>query len=170
MTEVQKQEVEAMRTLELKLFIIEFNKASQLDRSFGKSLTRSEKRTLRNVLIETCLDLMSMVDTDTFTKSALRNRIGMLMTINENISYGQAQKVVNVVLKQYCFILGKVNLYKELDCPLDSTTMRGRHSMKDLTKEQYEAYQSEFEGRHDGLRILEDMAYDTQRIQTFEQG
>ncbi len=170
MTEVQKQEVEAMRTLELKLFIIEFNKASQLDRSFGQSLAPGEKRTFRKALIDTCFDLMDLVDDDGFTNAILRNRIEDLTKISKSISFGQAQKVVNVVLKQYCFILGKANLYKELDCPLDSTTMQGRHSMKDLTKEQYETYQSEFEGRHDGLRILEDMAYDTQRIQTFEQG
>ncbi len=170
MTEVQKRDVETMRVHELKLFIIEFNKAAQLDRSFGQSLTHDEKITFRNALIDTCFDLMDLVDNDTFTNTILRNSIEELTTISENISHGQAQKVVNVVLKQYCFILDKANLYKELDCPLDSTTMRGRHSMKNLTREQYEAYQSEFEISHGGLRILEDMEYDTQRIQRFEQG
>ena len=52
-----------MREKELKLFIIEYNKASQLDRSFSKSnLSKNKKKEFRKQLISSCIMLMEMID------------------------------------------------------------------------------------------------------------
>lgn len=163
----EQQNLEEMRLLELKLFIIEFNKASQLDRSFGKSISKEIKQLFRNKLIETCLELMSLVDNGRFNNLVLREHISELKNLHLDISYGQAQKVVNVVMKQYCFILNKKELYKELDCPLDSTTMKKKHTMKRLTEGQYLEHQNNFKVKNNGIPILEDQVYDSQRIEKF---
>ena len=162
----QSSEIMEMRLMELKLFIIEFNKASQLDRSFMRSLLPETKVQFRTKLIDTCIELMGMIDKNTFTNEILRKKIDEIMKVDENISIGQAQKVVNVVMKQYCFILNKENLYKELDCPLDRTTMRHKNTMKTLSKNEYLKYQADFKDRH-GLRILADYVYDIQRLNNF---
>lgn len=163
----KQQKLEKMRLFELKLFIIEFNKASQLDRSFGNSISKEIKQLFRNKLIETCLELMSLVDNGSFNNLILREHIRELKNLHLDISYGQAQKVINVVMKQYCFILNKKELYKELDCPLDSTTMNKKNTMKKLTEEQYLDYQDNFKEKNNGIQILADQVYDSQRIKKF---
>jgi len=55
---MEKQLLE-MRNMEIKLLIIEYNKASQLDRSFGKTnLTEQKKKIFREKLLENCISLM----------------------------------------------------------------------------------------------------------------
>ena len=109
-----------MRKMELKLLIIEYNKASQLDRSFSKTkLSHKGKIEFRERLLEYCTYLMEKIDNETLKNSDIREKIRELTKIDvNNISFGQAQKVVNVTLKQYCFIMNKEKLLKELDCPL----------------------------------------------------
>ena len=167
MNDIQKTEITEMRLLECKLLIIEFNKASQLDRSFGPLIPENVIRTFRANLIEVCLKLMNLIDVGGLTNTDIRNEIRGLIDEENYISFGQAQKVINVVLKQYCFLLNKKGLYKELDCPLDSTTMRGRHTMRGLIEEQYIEYQNRFERENGGIRILADQVYDFQRIEQF---
>jgi len=57
-------------------------------------------------------------------------------------------------MKQYCFVLNKKELCKELDCPLDSTTMHKKHTMKRFTVEQYLDYQNNFKLKNIGIQIL----------------
>lgn len=167
----QKNEFEEMELLEKKIFIIEYNKASQLDRSFAKSesVTPDIIRAFRENLLNACLRLMRLVERDELTNQMIRDEIRNLIDEGRNISFGQAQKVVNVVLKQYCFLLKKRNLYQELDCPLDSTTMGSRHTLKELTEEQYLEYQERFERENNGIRILADRVYDERREARFLQ-
>jgi hypothetical protein len=114
---------------------------------------------------------MRQVDNGTLKNSDIRENIGGLFEIDEKISFGQAQKVINVSLKQYCFIANKVNLYKELDCPLDSKTMMdyniNHKRMIDVTKIDYEEYQDQFNKEFDGIKVLRDMKYDEDRINNF---
>jgi hypothetical protein len=174
-----KCEIEKMREMELKLLIIEFNKASQLDRSFSKTqLSTKNKKKFRDELLEHCMCLMKNIDDGTLGNQVIRGTIEKLTKIDpKNISFGQAQKVINVVLKQYCFIMKKNNLLKELDCPLDSTTMNvgsaakreygiEHESLKRVNIKDYEGYQDIFEKEH-GMRILRDREYDKERIQNF---
>lgn len=163
-------EFNEMREKELKLFIIEFNRASQLDRSFAKTkLTIKGKRRFRKQLLQSCLHLMPKIDDGSITNTKIRNEIKRLKGVAKNISFGQAQKVINVCLKQYCFILNKNKLFKELDCPLDSTTMNGckikNNKMNNVTEKDYLQYQKAFEEK--SCRILIDSEYDDKRITQF---
>jgi len=88
--------------MEYKIFIIEYNKASQLDRSFSKSgINKSDILKFRKYLIKYCIELMDRIDDCTITTKMIRDKIRKLKEININISFGQAQKVINVCLKQY---------------------------------------------------------------------
>ena len=161
-----------MRRKELKLFIIEFNKASQLDRSFSKTnLSIESKRLFRKKLLETCIKLMEMVDDSTITNRIIRKSIKDLKNVDGNISFGQAQQVINVCLKQYCFITGCLDAVKELDFPLDSTTMKGykirNKRLIDVAEEDYVKYQREFEKEFNGIRIFKDLNYTENRIHEF---
>jgi hypothetical protein len=161
-----------MREKELKLFIIEFNKASQLDRSFSKSnLSEIKKNEFRKQLISSCIYLMEKIDNKTLKNNDIRKEIDKLNGIDKkNISYGQAQKVVNVSLKNYCFLTKQFDLIKELDCPLDSTTMKNskiiHKTMLSVTKNDYENYQNEFENNFE-YRVFKDIEYDENRIENF---
>jgi hypothetical protein len=134
-----------MRNMEIKLLIIEYNKASQLDRSFSKTkLTEQNKKIFRKKLLENCIFLMKKIDDGTLTNDLIRAKIKELKNIDVNISFGQAQKVINVCLKQYCFITMKEKILRELDCPLDSTTMRSYNitnkNMINVTEKDYIKY------------------------------
>jgi len=167
-----KKELLEMREMELKLLIIEYNKASQLDRSFSKTnLTNEKKKLFRKRLLEICIFLMNKVDDETLTNVLIREKIKDLKNIDNNISFGQAQKVINVCLKQYCFITKKENILYELDCPLDSTTMKPYNIYNDnmisVNEKDYLEYQKIFEKENNGIRILKDKEYDKMRINNF---
>jgi len=161
-----------MREMELKLLIIEYNKASQLDRSFSKTkLAQKSRIEFRKRLLEYCIFLMGKIDNETLRNSDIRKKIKELTKIDDNISFGQAQKVINVTLKQYCFLLNKKSLFKELDCPLDTTTMRDykiKHKkMIDVNEKDYLEYQDIYYKEFEGMRILKDWCYDENRINKF---
>lgn len=159
-----------MRLLELQLFIIEFNRASQLDRSFSNS--HKPKSGFRMGLVKTCLDLISLVDAGTISNMEIRKKIRSLSQ-KYSVSYGQAQKVINVCLKQYVFLTQKFDCVKELDCPLDSTTMKGCHishnKMCSVKEDDYKNYQNLFDKQF-ALKVLKDEKYDKQRINNYVGG
>ena len=168
--------IKEMREEELKLFIIFNYKTSLLDRSFSKTnLFAVKKKEFRKKILETIKELIKKVDANKLKNSDVREKIKELTNIDKkNISFGQAQKVVNLCLKQYCFLLNKKELYKELDCPLDSTTMKGykekgigHNRMIDVTEDDYKKYQNFFKGENKGLGILEDCKYYNIRINKF---
>lgn len=165
LTNKLKTELEELRLLELQLFIIEFNRASQLDRSISKN-SNEPKSGFRKGLVKTCLDLISLVDAGTISNMEIRKKIRSLSQ-KYSVSYGQAQKVINVCLKQYVFLTQKFDCVKELDCPLDSTTMKGCHishnKMCSVDESDYIQYQDLFDQRYNP-RILKDEIYDKQRI------
>jgi len=165
--------INKMRKMELKLLIIGYNKASQLDRSFSKTkMSDTNKIKFREKLLEYCSLLMEKVDNETLTNKDIRDKIKELTEIDSNISFGQAQKVINVTLKQYCFIMNKKNLLKELDCPLDVTTMKGyginHKKMIDVNEDDYLKYQDIYNKEFNGMRILKDCSYDEMRIRNFK--
>jgi hypothetical protein len=167
--------IEKMREMEIKLLIIEYNKASQLDRSLSKTkLSHKKKIEFRIRLLNISIKLMNMIDNGTLTNKIIRNKIRELKSIDKNISFGQAQKVLNVCLKQYCFIVNKLELIKELDCPLDTITMKGygikNNKMKNVNEDDYIKYQNNYFVQNNGIRILKDCTYDENRIKQFLSG
>lgn len=161
-------QLEKMRLLELKLFVIEFNRASQLDRSISKN-PRKPSPGFRKALVDTCLSLIQEMDDNVLTSENIRAGIKKLST-KYNVSYGQAQKVVNVCLKQYMFLTKKYEFASVLDCPLDSTTMKGckisHNKMNSVNANDYEKYQNLFNDEFE-LKILKDVKYDEQRIKNY---
>jgi hypothetical protein len=170
MTDLVARKLEKMRHLELQLFVIEFSRASQLDRSFSNS--HKPKSGFRKGLVKTCLDLISLVDVGTISNMEIRKKIKSLSQ-KYGVSYGQAQKVVNVCLKQYVFLTQKFDCVNELDCPLDSTTMNGCHishnKMYSVKEEDYKNYQNLFDKKF-ALKVLKDEEYDKQRINNYVGG
>lgn len=160
--------LEKMRLLELKLFIIEFIRASQLDRSISKNVSKP-KAGFREGLVNTCLMLIQMMDDRTLLNKVIRGKI-KLLSQKYSVSYGQAQKVVNVCLKQYMFLTRKYDFAEELDCPLDSTTMKGyeisNNRMNSVNENDYKQYQTLYNQNYE-LRILKDEDYDKQRINNY---
>lgn len=160
--------LEKMRLLELKLFVIEFSRASQLDRSISKNSSKA-KAGFREGLVNTCLTLIEKMDDGTLSNRIIREKI-KLLSQKYNVSYGQSQKVVNVCLKQYMFLTQRYEFAKELDCPLDSTTMSGskisHNRMKSVNEKDYKQYQRLFEQSYNP-RILKDEIYDNQRINNY---
>jgi len=59
----------------------------------------------------------------------------------------------------------------ELDCPLDSTTMKPYNiyndNMLNVNEKDYLEYQRIFEKENNGIRILKDKEYDKMRINNF---
>lgn len=167
----EDKKVISMLDMEYKLFIIEFNKASQLDRSFSKSgINKSEILKFRKYLVKYCIELMDRIDDCTITTKMIRDKIRKLKELNSNISYGQAQKVINVCLKQYLFLTKNIECINQLDCPLDTITMKGygikNNRMINVTEEDYIKYQNIFEEKYI-YRILKDLKYDKERINNF---
>ena len=151
--------------------IIEFNKGSQLDRSFKRSnLCKEQKIEFRKELVKSCKRLLEKVDNNTLKNVHIRKEISNLEKIDKKISFGQAQKVINVCLKQYCFLMNKSKLIKELDCPLDSTTMQdcgvNNKSMYNVEREDYIKYQKIFK-KKSKVKIFRDIDYDVIRIENF---
>ena len=74
-----------MRKMELKLLIIEYNKASLLDRSFAKTeLSSTKKIEFRKKLLEYCIFLMEKIDNETLENSDIREKIRELTRIDVN--------------------------------------------------------------------------------------
>lgn len=164
-------DISRMRLFEIKLLVIEYNKASQLDRSFSKiPLEKSKILQFRKQLIDSCLELLDCMDNKKLKNKQIRNHIKILKEIDNRISYGQAQKVINVCLKQYMFITNQFDSIAELDCPLDTITMKGygitNNRMINVMEKDYLEYQKKYEEEYE-YRILKDMKYDNNRIEGF---
>jgi hypothetical protein len=166
-----EREIREMQDKELKLFVIEFNKGAQIDRSFRKDITKEKKKAFREALLRETISLFSKIDDGSLKNEDIFNSIKKVKDIDKNISFGQAQKVINVAVKQYCFITKqKENILQELDCPLDSITMKGcgikNKTMCNVSEEDYVNYQKHFKEER-GLKVLKDGKYDDNRINNF---
>jgi Ni2+-binding GTPase involved in maturation of urease and hydrogenase len=155
--------VRAMREKELKLMIIVNNKACRLDQAFAKTQVPPEKkRQFREKLLDYSIALMAKIDDNTITTADIRQKIRDLTAIDGRISYGQAQKVLNISLKQYCFITNKIDLIQELDCPYDLYS----EEMDHVNEAAYVHYQTQLE-QEKGIKILKDLEHDDNRISNF---
>jgi hypothetical protein len=155
--------IQDMREKELKLLVIILNKSSRLDRSFAKANLSAEKRKqFREKLLDYSLVLIKKIDDATITNADIRQKIRALTAIDPRITYGQAQKVVNLFLKQYCFIANKMEALAELDCPYDIY----KNNYLKIDEKEYVAYQNYLEAEND-IKILKDSEYDEFRINSF---
>jgi|GEM_PF-5138165 len=96
-----------------------FYKESQI----GRSVRNSENVLLfKRKLFESIQRLAEKADASTLVNRDIRQEVAFLA--KDGITVGQAQKVINVYMKYYSILREKLNLIKELDCPVDSGMIR----------------------------------------------
>jgi hypothetical protein len=159
--------IEKMRENFKDIIVASFYKETQVNRSIYSSKRDGNdidvdkyKRLLRDSIRR----LRKLVDNSKIKNSEIRNQIKKLSE-ETGVSLGQSQKVINVYLKFYCLLKDcPIKIIKELDCPLDSTTMEKKQKMKNvLDMGDYLYWQNKFE-KEFGIRLLRDNKYDLNRI------
>ena len=155
------KDIEEMEQDSKDILVATIYKETQVGRSISKNKKVPEH--FKENLLVSIRKLRELVDTNKIKNADIRSEIKRVNRIT-GASIGQSQKVINVYLKFYCLILHKpLKVIKELDCPLDSTTMNKKQTMKKLEKfEEYEDWQNEFL-KDCGIRILRDKEYDANR-------
>ena len=159
--------IEKMRENFKDIIVASFYKETQVNRSI-----HSSKRDGKNIdvdkykrlLLDSIRRLRKLVDNSKIKNSDIRDEIKKLSE-ETGVSLGQSQKVINVYLKFYCLLKDcPIEIIKELDCPLDSTTMEKKQKMKNvLDMEDYINWQNKFE-KEFGIRLLRDNEYDLNRM------
>ena len=159
-------EIKRMINVEKDVLIPELAKASQVGRSLCFDLENKKK--FNKILMESIQRLRKLVDRKKITNNKIRREI-LNISGKTGASIGQAQKTVNVYLKVYCMIREESDdIMRELDCPLDSTIMKGKPTMRGLKNvEEYIEWQKKFEGGGKA-RILGDLKYDFKRLKEFK--
>jgi hypothetical protein len=162
-----EKEIKRMRENAMDILVASFYKETQVGRSIGSSNKDGKNidiKKFKKELLNSIRKLRLMVDNDTIKNKNIRNEIKNLSK-KTGVSIGQSQKIINVYLKFYCLLLNKsLEIIKELDCPLDSTTMERKQKMKNIEKiEEYEMWQKKFEEKF-SIRLLRDIEYDTNRM------
>ena len=141
-----------------------------ISRSVGKNIKANKSiKDFKVKVFEKIEILTNKMDTGTLTGENIIDSINNLS--NEfGISFGQAQKPINVILK-YHFYLTKNNnehIRKALHCPIDSVILKKLDksgiSLTRITKQNYLEIQNEIENRCH-TRIVFDTQWDEQHLQ-----
>ncbi len=161
------EKIEKMRENFKDIIVASFYKETQVNRSIHSSKRDGiviDVDKYKRLLLYSIRRLRKLVDNFTIKNSDIRDEIKKLSE-ETGVSIGQSQKVINVYLKFYCLLKDcKVEIIKELDCPLDSTTMEKKQKMKNvLNMNDYINWQNKFE-KEFGIRLLRDNEYDLNRI------
>jgi hypothetical protein len=149
------------------IIVASFYKETQVNRSIHSSKRDGKEIDVdkyKRLLLNSIRKLRKKVDDSIIKNSDIRNEIRKLSK-KTGVSIGQSQKVINVYLKFYCLLKDcPLEIIKELDCPLDSTTMEKKQKMKNvLDMKDYIAWQNKFE-KEFGIRLLRDNEYDLNRM------
>ncbi len=162
-----KEKIDDMKEDAKDILVASFYKETQVGRSIGSSNKQNKKinpKEFKRILLNSIKKLRKLVDNRTIKNLDIRKEIKDLSE-KTGASVGQSQKVINVYLKFYCFFLDKpLEIIKELDCPLDSTTMEKKQKMKNVVSmDEYIEWQNKFEKKF-GIRLLRDWEYDSNRM------
>ncbi|MGA1978788.1 MAG: hypothetical protein ABSG89_13190 [Bacteroidales bacterium] len=162
-----EEKIEQMRVISKNILVATFYKETQVGRSISSSKKDGQKiisMDFKKELLKSVKKLRNSVDQGIIKNIEIRNEIESLSE-KTGVSIGQSQKVINVYLKFYCLILNTPSdIIKELDCPLDSTTMEMKQKMKNVkSMKEYIEWQMDFE-RKFGIRLLRDYEYDLKRM------
>jgi len=161
------KEIEKMRENFKDIIVASFYKETQVNRSIHSSKRDGKEIDVdiyKKLLLESIRRLRKLVDDSSIKNSNIRKEVKELAE-KTGVSIGQAQKVINVYLKFYCLLKDcPLEVIKELDCPLDSTTMERKQKMKNVfTMKDYVNWQNKFE-KDFGIRLLRDNEYDLNRM------
>ena len=162
----RNSDLKRMKEKELRIFIIMCSKESQVSRSLAHN-KYVDKLLFKKLVVEYCVKLIHDIDKRIITTERIRDAMSQICQ-QSKCSFGQAQKVINVVLKQYCFLTNASDsIIKKIDCPLDSITMQKKGSLNKLPHKKYVEFQNTFQQEHNGLKVIEDLKYDEQRIDNY---
>jgi hypothetical protein len=160
-------EFEIVRTVLIPMFY----KEAQLGRSL-----RANNIAFKKQVVTSCIELANKADKGTLKNEDIRKEIKIIST-NTKATIGQTQKIINVYLKYYCILTKKpLELIKELDCPLDSQSMKANiyagltiYKLKNFNNfDEYVNWQNHLESKGNGIRLSPDIeAYDKKRIEKF---
>ncbi|HBI81853.1 MAG TPA: hypothetical protein DDY04_07945 [Bacteroidales bacterium] len=151
------------------VYLIIFN-ATMILRSVGKNIKADKSvKDFKVKVFKELENLTNKMDTGKLTEENIIYSIESLSN-KFGISFGQAQKPINVILK-YHFYLTKNNddhIKKTLHCPIDSIILKelgnSGISLTKITKDKYLGIQKEIENRCD-TRIEFDTQWDEQHLQ-----
>jgi len=156
-------------TIHQKSIYLEIFNATMISRSVGKNIKVGKTvKDFKIRVFEQLEILTNRMDTSILTEQNIMDSIDKLR--NEfGISFGQAQKPINVILK-YHFYLTKSNegaIRKMLHCPIDSLILeklnRSGISLTNIDKEKYLEIQKDI-GNHSDTRIAFDTQWDEQHL------
>jgi len=145
--------------------------ATMISRSVGKTLQGNKTvKDFKIKVFEKVDTLTQKIDTATLTEQDIIDSIGDL-THEFQISFGQAQKPINVMLKYHFYLMKSSdnNIKKILHCPIDSFNLkrlgRGGISLTKINKEMYLELQKDIQKRS-GIRIEFDTEWDKQHLRS----
>lgn len=151
------------------VYLIIFN-ATMISRSVGKSLKGNKSiKDFKIRVFEKLNKLTDLMNTGRLTEDNILYSIKELCD-EFQISFGQAQKPINVILK-YHFYLTKSkdeDIKKILHCPIDSVVLKALNKrgiyLTRIDKEKYQEIQQEIQNRSPS-RIEFDTRWDEQHLQ-----
>jgi hypothetical protein len=116
------------------LYLIIFN-ATMISRSIGKSIGKEKLAKFKIKFFQRIEKLISKLNSNILTEKNIKYSIRKLST-EFDISFGQAQKPVNVILKYHYYLnhQNNIELKKVLHCPIDSEILISIGIKKALTK------------------------------------
>jgi len=104
------------------VYLIIFN-ATMIARSLGKTLKEEELKKYKVELFNQLDNLTGKIDNETLKESDILKAIEDLAN-QFNISWGQSQKAINVILKYHLLLNSKQKSKSVLHCPLDSIILK----------------------------------------------
>ena len=141
----------SLKTYQKSIYFILFN-ATMISRSVGKTIKgRKDMKYFKLRLFKKLDNLTTLMDNKKLTENNILKAIENLA--NEfRISFGQAQKAINVILKYHFYLTNNKNIQVKnaLYCPLDSIILKALKKRKFLTninKEEYLEIQNEIAKR-----------------------
>ncbi len=156
----------ALTTHQKSVYLIIFN-ATMISRSVGKSLKGNKSvKDFKIRVFEKLNRLTDLMNTDRLTEDNILDSIKELSD-EFQISFGQAQKPINVILKYHFYLTSKDDIKKILHCPIDSVILKILNkkgiSLTRIGKEKYLEIQQEIQNRCPS-RIEFDTQWDEQHL------
>jgi len=154
------------------VYLIIFN-ATMIARSIGKIIKKnSGRKTLndfRNNVFKEIEKLTQLIDSGKLKEKHLFETMDNISK-KFNISYGQAQKPINVILKFHFYLTKNTNknIKKVLHCPIDSIILkfikRSSWTLSKIEKEKYKEFQELIE-KQSSCKVEFDIQWDKQHLE-----
>lgn len=158
----------ALTIYQRSIYLIIFN-ATMISRSVGKNITAG--KSVKDFKVRVFEKLEMLTNKMDMGKLIEKNIVDSINDLSEEfqISFGQAQKPINVILKYHFYLTKDHNdpIKKALHCPIDSLILKKLDksgiSLTKITKEKYLELQKEIQSHYD-TRIEFDTHWDEQHL------